>query len=293
MITDELVSNVVYALLKKASIRLPEDIKRALKRAHRKETSAAGKLHIATILRNIEIAEKSDVCVCQDTGIPLFFVKLGLKADMKCDLKEAIFAGTERATKETPLRENVIHPITKKNSGTNVGWGMPNIFYDVDFNSDTIEITAVPKGFGSESKTVLVYIPTSEPFFLQALTKCVVDNLTAAMGDPCPPYIVGVGIGGTGEIATMLAKKAYLRRPVETYHTDPIVANLEKHLLKVVNKTGIGPMGMGGGVTALAVHAEICGTHTGAVPVAMSVQCWAARQASAKITPDGKVRYLD
>lgn len=293
MITEELVSNVAFTLLKNSSIRLPKDIKSALKRAYKKETVAAGKLHIATILQNIAIAEKTNVCVCQDTGIPLFFVKLGLKANMKCDLKKAIVAGTERATKETPLRENVIHPITKKNSGTNVGWGMPHIFYDVDYDSDSIQITAVPKGFGSESKTVLVYIATSEPFFLQALTKCVVDNLTAAMGDPCPPYIVGVGIGGTGEIATMLAKKAYLRRPVDTYHPDPIVANLEKHLLKVVNKTGIGPMGMGGGVTALAVHAEICGTHTGAVPVAVSVQCWAARQASAKIDSDGNVKYLD
>jgi tartrate/fumarate subfamily iron-sulfur-dependent hydro-lyase alpha chain len=167
---------------------------------------------------------------------------------------------------------------------------MPYVHFEIEPDVDYLELTALPKGFGSEAKTSLLYIATSEDIAL-GLTKCVLDSVLSALGEPCPPYIVGIGLGGTAEIAAWLAKKAFLR-PLGTSNPDPLVAKLEADLLDVVNKTGIGAMGVGGAITALAVHIEVCGTHTAAVPVVISFQCWAARSSTARIYSDGRVEYM-
>jgi fumarate hydratase subunit alpha len=265
-------------------------VKEAILQAYEKETAQQAKFQLQTILENISIAEKDNLCVCQDTGVPLFYVKLGGMASVEGDIREAISQGTKLATEEIPLRQNVIHPLTKKNSGTNTGWGMPNVHFEIEPDADYIEVTALPKGFGSEAKTSLMYIATSEDIAL-GLTKCLLDIVLSALGEPCPPYVVGIGLGGTAEIATWLAKKAFLR-PLGTSNPDPLVAKLEADLLEAVNRTGIGAMGVGGSVTALGVHIEFCGTHTAAVPVAISFQCWAARSSTARIHSDGRVEYL-
>jgi len=290
VITQKTIAAVTSELLRKATIRLPLYVKEAILQAYEKETAQQAKFQLQTILENISIAEKDNLCVCQDTGVPLFYVKLGGMASVEGDIREAISQGTKLATEEIPLRQNVIHPLTKKNSGTNTGWGMPNVHFEIEPDADYIEVTALPKGFGSEAKTSLMYIATSEDIAL-GLTKCLLDIVLSALGEPCPPYVVGIGLGGTAEIATWLAKKAFLR-PLGTSNPDPLVAKLEADLLEAVNRTGIGAMGVGGSVTALGVHIEFCGTHTAAVPVAISFQCWAARSSTARIHSDGRVEYL-
>ncbi|MEM3464502.1 MAG: fumarate hydratase [Candidatus Bathyarchaeia archaeon] len=287
----DVVSKTAYELLKRAATKLPLDVKEALQKAYKNERSETGKSQLKAILGNVDMAEKYNMCICQDTGVPLFFVKWGLKSGLTFDIRKPIMEATKKATVDVPLRPNVINPLTKENPGTNVGWGMPYIYYDIDPEIDYIEITAVPKGFGSEAKSSLVWIVTSESM-PEAIVRCVVDNTLAAMGEPCPPTIVGLGIGGTGDIAMHLAKKAIFRTPLSALHPDPVVAEIEQKTLKALNATGLGPMAMGGDTTCLAVHAEICGTHTAVVPLGITYQCWAARYSTARIYPNGEVTYI-
>lgn len=288
---EKIIYSTAYELLKRAATKLPKDVKDALFKAYEQERSETGKAHLKAIIENVEMAEKYNMCICQDTGIPLFFVKWGLKSGIYIDIRKPLMEATEKATKDVPLRHNVINPLTKENPGTNVGWGMPYIYYDLEPESDFLEITAVPKGFGSEAKSSLVWIVTSESM-PEAITRCVIDNTLMAGGEPCPPTIVGLGIGGTGDIAMHLAKKAILRFPLGSPNPDPVVAELERKIFKALNQTGLGPMAMGGDTTCLAVHAEICGTHTAVVPLGIAYQCWAARYSTARIYPNGKVVYL-
>jgi fumarate hydratase subunit alpha len=266
-------------------------VRAALSRAYNEERIETGKAQLKAILENIDIAEKCDTSICQDTGVPLFFIRWGLKSGLTIDLKKPLAKATERATKEVPLRPNVIHPLTNENPGTNVGWDMPYIYYDLEPEQDYVEITAMPKGFGSEAKSSLVFIVTSESM-PEAVTRCVIDNALTSLGETCPPTIVGLGIGGTADIALHIAKKAILRSPIGSPNPRPEVAKLERTVLNALNRTGLGPMAMGGDTTSLAVHAEICGTHTAVVPVAIAYQCWAARRSTAKIYPNGKVEYI-
>jgi fumarate hydratase subunit alpha len=288
---EDVVSETGYELLRRAATKLPDDVKAALTKAYQAETVGTGRAQLKAILQNLDVAEKYHLCICQDTGVPLFFVSWGLKSGLSIDLRKPLAEATERATKDVPLRPNVIHPLTNANPGTNVGWGMPYIYYDLEPEHDYLEMTAMPKGFGSEAKSSLVFIVTSESM-PEAITRCVVDNALTSLGETCPPTIVGLGIGGTGDIAMHNAKKAILRSPVGSPNPNPEVANLEQSILNALNRTGIGPMAMGGDTTSLAVHAEICGAHTAVVPVGIAYQCWAARSSTARIYADGRVVYL-
>ncbi len=288
---EETISKTGYCLLKNAATRIPQDVRAALQKAYDNESVETGKAQLKAILGNADAARKNNMNICQDTGIPLFFVKWGLKSGLLFDIREPLIKATKKATIEVPLRHNVINPLTKENSGTNTGWGIPYIYYDLIPESDYIEITAVPKGFGSEAKSSLVFIVTSESMS-DAITRCVVDNTLMSQGENCPPTIVGLGIGGTGDIALHLAKRALFRSPLGSPNSDPVVAELEQRVLKTLNATGLGPMGVGGDTTSLAVHAEICGTHTAVSPLGITYQCWAARYSTARIYPDGKVIYV-
>ena len=278
-------------LLKRASICLPRSVKEELQTALRKEEEEVTQHQLETILENISIAEDRQIPVCQDTGVPIFFVKVGRNWSASSEVAAAITEGTVKATKAIPLRENVIHPLTKENSGTNTGWRMPFIYYEMT-SENFSEIQVLLKGFGSEAKTSLAYIPTSEDV-IKGTLKFVLDCVRKGFGEPCPPYILGVGMGGTSDIAAMLAKKAFLRLPLGKKNSDPAAADLEEKLLKAVNATGIGSMGMGGKTTALAVHVELCGTHSAAVPVVVAIQCWADRQAAVRIHSNGTFEFLE
>jgi len=291
LIAKEKLTEVVVDLLKRASIRLPRSVKEELQNALRQEEEEVTRHQLETILENISIAEDRDIPVCQDTGVPIFFVKAGRNWSAIGEAAAAITEGTVKATKAIPLRENVIHPLTKENSGTNTGWRMPFIYYEM-IPEDFSEIQVLLKGFGSEAKTSLAYIPTSEDV-IKGTLKFVLDCVRKGFGEPCPPYILGVGMGGTSDIAAMLAKKAFLRLPLGKKNSDPAAADLEEKLLKAVNATGIGSMGMGGKTTALAVNVELCGTHSAAVPVVVAIQCWADRQAAVRIYSNGTFQFLE
>ncbi len=287
----EKMLEVIVELLRRASIRLPRSVKEELGIALAEEGEEITRRQLETILENISIAEKKQVPVCQDTGVPIYFVNTGRKFPFGAEIAEILREGTARATKLIPLRENVIHPITKENSGDNTGWRMPFIYYQM-IPEDYSEIEVLLKGFGSEAKTSLAYVPTSEDVKKGTL-KFVLDCARKAFGEPCPPYIVGIGMGGTSDIAAFLAKKAFLRLPLRRKNPDPDAARLEEEIYQALNATGIGSMGMGGKKTALAVHIELCGTHSAAVPVAVAIQCWADRQATVRIHPDGTFAFVE
>ena len=281
MITKEKITETASELLKRAATRLPEDVEEALEKAHKKESRETAKTQLAAILENIRYARKKGLPICQDTGIPIFYVGIGSKAHIDVGIiEEAVIDGVRKATKEVPLRPNAVHPLTRKNSGDNTGVGIPVLELEILKGKDYVEITVLPKGAGSENMSRLAMLKPSDG--LAGLEKFVIESVAAAGGNSCPPIIVGVGIGGTADKAMMLSKKALLRR-IPSRNKDALVASLERDLLERINLLGIGPMGLGGDITALAVHAEYAFCHTASLPVAVSLQCWANRRASAKI----------
>jgi len=285
LISKALVKSTVKELLKLASVELPSDVKKALMDAYEREVEAVPKMQLKAILDNIGLAEKTGIPMCQDTGIHIVYVKLG---DVEVEgLEDAIKEGVAEATATIPLRPNAVHPISRKNPGTNVGLNMPYIHVERIYGS-FLEITVLPKGFGAENMSALAMLTPADG--LKGVKEFILQTVVKAGGKPCPPGILGIGIGGTADVAMKLAKEALLR-PLGSRNPDPEVARLEEELLEALNSLGIGPMGLGGKTTLLGVNIEVAYTHTAGLPVAVNYQCWAARRASAKIYPDGRVEY--
>jgi fumarate hydratase subunit alpha len=284
----KVIEDTAFNLLKLAVVRLPSDIKDALNRAYKEETSEAGRVQLQAILKDIELAEKEDTPLCQDTGIIIFYVKAGAKAKDLDAIETALQNATRRATKEIPLRPNAVDPFTQKNSGDNTGRYIPYINWEIT-NSDYVEITAFPKGGGSENVCTIGMITPGEG--VNGLKKFVIDAIIKAGAMPCPPTIVGVAAGGGSDISMKLAK-ASLLRPLNEPNPNPDLDKLEKELYEAANSTGIGPMGLGGKFTVLGVRIDYAHRHPASYPVAVAFQCWAARRATARIHPDGTVEYL-
>ncbi len=242
------------------------------------------------ILRNIDVACEKGLPLCQDTGIHIFFVKGNLKLiESFAEFEEAIRNGVRKATEEVPLRPNAVHPITRKNPGNNIGVRMPYINY-VPTDDPWLEITAFPKGAGSENMSFMKMLTPSQG--LKGIKEFVLDAAIKSGGKPCTPTVIGVGIGGTSDIAMHIAKEALLR-PIGERHPEKEIAELEDELLRAINETGIGPMGLGGKTTVLDVHVEYAYCHTASLPVAVNTQCWTGRRASAKIYEDGRVEETE
>ena len=268
---------------------LPPDVREALKKASARETQSTAKEIFQTILRNVEVSDQKNMLICQDTGLPIYLVKVGSNfpfdgAKVSAALKE----GAKRATLEHPFRGSSTHPVTRVNPQTSVGEGLPTIYWDFVADSDCLDILMVPKGSGSENMSAMkMFIPADG---VAAVKKFVVDTVLQSGSNPCPPGIIGVGIGGTADLVTKLAKEA-IARPVGSHNHDPFFAKMEDELYEAINSLGIGPMGLGGAVTTLAVHIEWAHTHITQNPVAVNTQCWPARRARGKIYPNGKVEY--
>ena len=283
-----IVEKTAFNILRQAVIFLPADVKGALRKAYQTEVSDAGKTQLCAILENVKLAERSCVPICQDTGTIIFYVKAG--ADFK-DLnmvEEALITAIRRATEEIPLRPNIVDPFNNKNSGDNTGRFVPFINWEI-VAGDSLELTVMPKGAGSENVSVMGVLLPGEG--LNGLKKFVVDAVVKAGAQPCPPVVLGVAVGGGADIAMKLAKQALLR-PLDMPNPNPQLARLEKELLEAVNMTGIGPMGLGGKITALRVHVDYASRHTASFPVAVAFNCWAARKASARIYANDSVKYL-
>lgn len=274
MIYQSQVEEIICHLYQEAAIKLPLDVKKALEDAYDLEEDETALLNLEAILENIKIAEEKNLPLCQDTGLPIIFVKMG-KVQVE-NLKEGIINGVKKATEEVPLRPNVVDPLTRQNSGNNIGRFIPQIDLEL-VDTDQLEITIFPKGFGSENNNALKMALPGEGE--EGIKQFVLETVLAAGGKPCPPIVVGVGIGGSSDMALKLAKKALLRK-VGEHHPEERMGNLEKEMLKMVNATGIGPMGLGGRTTALDVKIEYADTHTAGLPIGVCIQCWAARRAT-------------
>ena len=288
METAKVVESVAFNILKQAVIYLPDDVKQALKKAYAEETSDMGKTQLKTILDNIELAEKYQAPVCQDTGTIIFYIKAGAQAKNLDTIEEALINATRKATKEIPLRPNAVHPFMGKNSGDNTGRYIPYVNWEIVFG-DKIEMTVMTKGGGSENVCIGGMIVPGDG--INGLKKFVVDAVIKAGAQPCPPNILGIAMGGGADISMKLAKKA-LMIPLTEHNPDPEIAKLENEIFEAVNMTGIGPMGLGGKTTVLGVHIDYAYRHPASFPAAVAFNCWAARRASARINADGSVEYL-
>ncbi|MDB6028971.1 MAG: hydro-lyase, Fe-S type, tartrate/fumarate subfamily, alpha subunit [Verrucomicrobiales bacterium] len=268
---------------------IPPDIVEAIRKAAARETKEVGKRIFSHYLQSIELGRNKDMMVCQDTGIPIYWVKIGGK--MRFDgsrLNDAIVRGTERATREHPLRSSIVSPLKRENRQTSTGDGIPVIKYEFAADCDHIDILFMPKGSGSENMSSLKMLVPADG--VNGIKKFVLEQVIGAGAKPCPPTIVGVGIGGSSDLCMALAKKA-TTRPLGTKNPDPQIAAIEDELYNVINQTGIGPQGLGGDTTALAVHIESAWTHITCNPVAVNLQCWRAERRRAKIWANGTVEF--
>ena len=278
---DDIKSGLID-LIKKAETELPIDVINALENALKVEEGIA-KTQIEAILTNIDLAKKTKRPMCQDTGIQTFFVKIGVDFPQINSLKDLITDAVKKATKEIPLRPNTVDPFTGENHKDNTGNQIPYITWDFIEGSDVF-ITAFPKGGGSENMSKLGMLKPGVG--IEGAKDFIVEEMIKAAGNPCPPTVVGVGIGGGADLSLKLGKKALLR-PVGERHKDKEIAAIEKELIKRINDSGIGPMGLGGKTTVLDVHIEKAHRHPASLPVGIAVQCWADRRAQMVIHSDG------
>lgn len=284
-----IVERATVLLLKGATTMLPPDVKQALEYAREIEDNPLAVAQLNAILENVKIAEEEGIPMCQDTGLIIFYVSLGENFPLKGAIYDVLRNATVKATREIPLRPNAVDLVSKRNSGDNTGRFIPWIELDIVPESDVLEITAFPKGGGSEYPCIAKVLSPAQG--LRGVKKLVVDVVAEASAKPCPPISIGVGLGGTIDIAMKLAKKALLR-PVGVRHEDSFIAKLESELLELVNLLGIGPHGVGGKTTALTVNVEYAHRHPAAYPVAIAFNCWAARRSKMKVYSNGDVEFI-
>ena len=273
------VTKAVSQLFQEACYYLPEDVLNALKQAREAEESPVGRKVLDRILENAEISAKGEIPLCQDTGDAVVFLELGQDIHIVGgDLYSAINEGVRQGYNEGDLRKSMVsRPFSAR---INTKDNTPAIIYTDIVPGDRLKIIAMPKGGGAENMSRLAILLPAKG--RQGVVDFVVNTVDEAGSNACPPVIIGVGIGGTVEKTVMLAKKA-LSRKVGQPNPDPEVAELEKEILNRVNNLGIGPMGYGGRITALAVHAEVFPAHIASLPVAVNLQCWCARHKEAII----------
>jgi fumarate hydratase subunit alpha len=266
------ISDEVARLCMEANFELEGDVLEALEKAHETEESPAGKEILRQILENSSIAKSERMPMCQDTGLAVVFVEIGQDVHITGgDFEEAVNKGVSSGYTDGYLRKSVLaDPVRGGNTGDNT----PAIIHIRIVPGDVLRMWIVPKGGGSENMSRIAMMKPADG--VEGIKKFVVDQVKSASGNPCPPLVVGVGIGGTFEKCAWLAKKALLRK-IGSEHTDPFYADLEKELLSMVNDLGVGPMGLGGRTTALAVHIEAAPRHIASFPVSMNINCHAAR----------------
>ncbi|RPI51289.1 MAG: fumarate hydratase [Deltaproteobacteria bacterium] len=274
-LTEDTITSIVSRLVQTANRKLPQDVESALLAARDIEWSQNGRLVLDIIVENARLARQTGLPICQDTGIDVVFVQIGQELKIEGDLVRAINDGIALGTAEGWLRCSVCDPITRKNTGDNT----PAVVHVEPVAGDTLEISVLPKGCGSENMSTVVMLPPSAGE--DGIIRAVVNQVLRAGPNPCPPGIIGIGIGGTMEKAALLAKKALLR-PVGLKNPRNDLAELEDRILVRTNGLGIGPLGLGGSVTSLGVAVEVHPCHIASLPVAINIQCHAARHCTAK-----------
>ena len=275
IISSELISDAVASLAKLAATNLPNDVLNVLKKYHCSERNPMASEFLWQCIENAEIACRDNVPICQDTGFAVFFIEMGNQLVIEGDtLQEAVDKGVARGYTEGYLRKSIVNdPVfNRKNTGNNT----PSVIHLQQVKGDKIRIVLAPKGGGSENMSAIKMLKPSDG--VQGIIDFVVDTVTKAGGNPCPPVVVGVGVGGTFEKCALLAKTALLRR-IGSANPEPQYADLEQKLLQKINQSNVGPQGLGGDCTALAVHVEYHPAHIASMPVAVNLNCHAARHA--------------
>ncbi|AFA39532.1 hydro-lyase, Fe-S type, tartrate/fumarate subfamily, alpha region [Pyrobaculum oguniense TE7] len=287
---EEVILKAAKEAIVRASIGPAFDVVSALRTAHGVEEKDAARVQLGAILKNIEMSTTEKIAVCQDTGFPNFFIKLGDRFPVRSGIYDILTRAVREVTRELPLRPNTTHPFDeRKNPGDNTGMYAP--WFDVElFDGDYLEFWYVPKGGGTELPSKAFTLPPGVA--LKELPRLVLEAVVDAGPMPCPPVIVGVGVGPSVDIAAKLAKKAATLRPVGSRHPEPEIAKMEEELLKAINKLGLGPHGVGGRVTALDVHIEYAYRHPATFSIGIVFSCWATRRAGARVYPDGRYELL-
>lgn len=271
IIKEETITNAVRELVMEANYNLCDDVLLALKKAETQENSPIGKEVLNKLVENARIAAEERIPICQDTGMTVIFLKLGNLVQVEGNIYEAINKGVRKGYQEGFLRKSVVRsPLNRVNTGDNT----PAIIHTEIAQGDKIQIIVAPKGGGSENMSQLRMLKPADG--IPGIKKVILETVETAGANACPPVIVGVGLGGNFEKAAILAKKALLR-PLDDYHPDPEIASLEKELLEEINNLGIGSQGFGGIITALAVKIETYPCHIASLPVAVNLNCHAAR----------------
>ena len=282
---EKIVEDTAVELLRIAATELPVEYVKEIKKGLEETDGAVGRAQLGNILEDIDLARDDSKPMCQDTGIVAFLVKVGDDFPLRSRLKEILIDATRRATNEVPLRPNAVD-MFKGNTRDNVGLNgyVPIIYIDMVPGGD-LEIIAMPKGGGSTN--IAAHRMLKPGLGWKSIKQFVIEALADAGSLGCPPYFVGVGIGGGEDLCMILAKKALLK-PFKSRNENPAVAGIEEELLEKVNQLGIGAMGLGEGPTALDLHIEMAARHPASLPVGIVISCWALRHAKAKITKDGE-----
>lgn len=276
-IDSKVIEDTVARLCIEANLRLPPDVINAIERAEKAEPWDGAKRILSLLGDNVRIASEKTLPVCQDTGMACVFVELGQDVHIEGDFEQAVNNGVRRGYGEGYLRKSVVcDPLRRVNTGDNT----PALVTVKLTRGDKMRITVMPKGFGSENMSALKMLKPADG--VEGVKNFVLETVEKAGANPCPPIIVGVGIGGSFDKAAYLAKHALLR-PVDEPNSDEYYAALESELLDKINALGIGPQGFGGKTTALAVLIEAMPTHVAGLPVAVNISCHATRRASASL----------
>ncbi|MFC1657846.1 fumarate hydratase [Candidatus Omnitrophota bacterium] len=273
------VQKAVAKLCIEANTKLRPDVLRALESAYKRERRLRARHMLGAIIRNARIAQRSNLAICQDTGLPVVFAELGNNLKVACDLKAAINSGVQLGYQKGYLRNSIVNqPLVR----TRPGYKPAIIHLDL-VKGKNLKLAVLPKGFGCENKSSLkMFLPTAD---IRQLKQFIIGSVKDAGPDACPPYVLGIGIGGTADYAAFLAKKALLKRVsgLQGQKAKSYIAKLEHDLLKEINKLGIGPMGLGGEATCLGVNILTHPTHIAGLPVAINISCHALRSATGKL----------
>jgi len=272
------IRDALVDLYRKTATSLPLDVEDALRSAYNKEGSNARSI-LSVLLENVRIARRTERPLCQDTGVPTFFIKVPINVSQR-ELRKTIVEATRIATREVPLRANAVDVITEKNSGDNTGIGFPIMYFEETKKARLI-IDLMLKGAGSENVSQLYRLPHVElkaERDFEGVRKCVVDAIYKAQGKGCPPYIIGVGIGATKDQVSRLAKEQLLR-DLRDRNKNEVLSKLEKKIMHDCNKLGIGPLGLSGKTTTIGVKVGVNHRHPASYFVDVSVSCWADRRA--------------
>jgi L(+)-tartrate dehydratase alpha subunit len=297
LIKRELYQEVIFETIKKGATVISKDVKEAFERSIATETSSAAREGLEKTLKSIELSVEKDNPACPDTGWPIFYFKVGNECKLEGGFKaleEATREAVRKATRMGYLRATMKHPLTGYDPGDNVGMNIPDFTYKF-VDGENIEITYVAKGGGSECFGGTRHRVIAFADGIAGIEKFIVDCYIASTraGAICPPSVLGVGIGGTANVAANLAKEAACLRTIGSAHPEPMIHKIEEDLYKALNSLGIGTMGTGGDVSVFAVNVEYAFTHIAGIAVATSSNCMVARRATSRINHDGSVEVLD